>query len=103
IWQGKSRSARRVACPGPQNCRIVRVALHSEADDEFAGAVRYYSQISPDLGVRFYQESNDYSARLRPIRSGSEHSTRPLDAISAAIFLTRSFFSSNQIASGSWR
>lgn len=34
----------------------MRVALHSEADDEFAGAVRYYSQISPELGVRFYQE-----------------------------------------------
>ena len=30
--------------------------LHPEADEEFAAAVRYYSEISPDLGVRFYRE-----------------------------------------------
>ena len=30
--------------------------LHPEADEEFAGAVRYYSQISPELGVRLYRE-----------------------------------------------
>ena len=30
--------------------------LHPEADEEFAAAVRYYSEISPELGVRFYQE-----------------------------------------------
>jgi hypothetical protein len=30
--------------------------LHPEADEEFAGAVRYYSGISPELGVRFYRE-----------------------------------------------
>jgi toxin ParE1/3/4 len=30
--------------------------LHPEADEEFAEAVRYYSQISPELGVRFYRE-----------------------------------------------
>lgn len=30
--------------------------LHPEADEEFAAAVRYYSQISPELGVRFYLE-----------------------------------------------
>lgn len=30
--------------------------LHPEADEEFAGAVRYYSEISPELGVRFYRE-----------------------------------------------
>jgi toxin ParE1/3/4 len=33
------------------NCR-----LHPEADEEFAEAVRYYAGISPELGVRFYQE-----------------------------------------------
>lgn len=30
--------------------------LHPEADEEFAEAVRYYSQISPDLGLRFYED-----------------------------------------------
>ncbi len=30
--------------------------FHPGADDEFAEAVRYYSQVSPELGVRFYQE-----------------------------------------------
>ena len=30
--------------------------LHTEADEEFARAVRYYSEISPELGVRFYRE-----------------------------------------------
>jgi len=30
--------------------------LHPEADEEFAAAVRYYSEISPELGVRFYCE-----------------------------------------------
>jgi plasmid stabilization system protein ParE len=34
----------------------VKISLHPEADDEFAGAVSYYSQISPELGVRFYRE-----------------------------------------------
>jgi toxin ParE1/3/4 len=34
----------------------VKFLLHPEADEEFAGAVRYYSEISPDLGVRFYRE-----------------------------------------------
>ena len=30
--------------------------LHPAADEEFAEAVRYYSEINPDLGVRFYSE-----------------------------------------------
>ena len=30
--------------------------LHPEADEEFAAAVRYYSEVSPELGVRFYLE-----------------------------------------------
>jgi hypothetical protein len=34
----------------------VKPVVHPEADEEFAGAVRYYSSISPELGVRFYQE-----------------------------------------------
>ena len=34
----------------------MKVSLHPEADEEFASAVRYYSQISPELGLRFYNE-----------------------------------------------
>lgn len=34
----------------------MKISLHPEADDEFAGAVGYYSEISPELGVRFYRE-----------------------------------------------
>ena len=34
----------------------MRFLLHPEADEEFAGAVRYYSQISPELGLRFCHE-----------------------------------------------
>lgn len=30
--------------------------LHPEADEEFAEGVRYYSEISPSLGARFYRE-----------------------------------------------
>ena len=30
--------------------------LHPEADAEFANAVRYYAEVSPELGVRFYRE-----------------------------------------------
>ncbi len=30
--------------------------LHPEADAEFAEGVRYYSEVSPELGVRFYRE-----------------------------------------------
>jgi plasmid stabilization system protein ParE len=34
----------------------VKFSLHPEADEEFSGAVRYYSEISPELGARFYRE-----------------------------------------------
>lgn len=34
----------------------MRYLLHPEADEEFAAAVRYYSEISPELGMRFYRE-----------------------------------------------
>ena len=30
--------------------------LDPAADEEFAAAVRYYSEISPELGVRFYRD-----------------------------------------------
>jgi hypothetical protein len=36
--------------------RPVKHLLHPEADEEFAGAVRYYSEISPELGIRFYRQ-----------------------------------------------
>jgi len=34
----------------------VKHLLHPEADEEFTGIVRYYSEIAPELGVRFYRE-----------------------------------------------
>jgi toxin ParE1/3/4 len=34
----------------------VNCLLHPDADEEFAEGVRYYAEISPDLGVRFYRE-----------------------------------------------
>jgi toxin ParE1/3/4 len=34
----------------------VNHAIHPEADAEFAEAVRYYAEINPQLGVRFYLE-----------------------------------------------
>lgn len=34
----------------------MRHAIHPEADAEFAEAVRYYTKIDPQLGVRFYKE-----------------------------------------------
>lgn len=34
----------------------MRHRLHPEADAEFAEAVRYYAEIAPELGARFYRE-----------------------------------------------
>jgi plasmid stabilization system protein ParE len=34
----------------------VRHAIHPEADAEFADAARYYAEIAPELGARFYLE-----------------------------------------------
>jgi hypothetical protein len=34
----------------------VRHRLHPDADAEFADAVRYYAEIAPVLGARFYRE-----------------------------------------------
>ncbi|HEY9171063.1 MAG TPA: hypothetical protein VI136_02150 [Verrucomicrobiae bacterium] len=41
----------------------MRALLHPEADEEFAEAVRYYSEISPELGVRFYREIESVTPR----------------------------------------
>jgi hypothetical protein len=53
----------------------VRHAIHPEADAEFAEAVRYYTEIAPDLGVRFYREMERLSRWLSaqaPRRSGTK-------------------------------
>jgi toxin ParE1/3/4 len=34
----------------------VKFSLHPEADEEFAEAIRYYSEVSHELGARFYRE-----------------------------------------------
>ena len=63
--------------------------LHPDADAEFADAVRYYSEIDPDLGVRFYREIE------RLIRDVCAHpntfasSILPPGGTSARSFLTR--------------
>jgi len=69
--------------------------LHPEADEEFASTVRYYSEISPELGVRFYREM-----KFVGTRNLSENLIRPCADISAAIFLTPSFFWRNLISFG---
>jgi len=45
----------------------VRNAIHPEADTEFAEAVRYYAEIDPQLGCRFYREIE------RLIRAACDH------------------------------
>jgi plasmid stabilization system protein ParE len=47
----------------------VNFLLHPEADAEFAEAVRYYSEVSPELGVRFYREMERL---LREVCAGPE-------------------------------
>lgn len=34
----------------------MRHRFHPEADAEFADAVRYYAEVAPELGMRFYRE-----------------------------------------------
>ena len=34
----------------------MRHAIHPEADAEFAEAVRYYAEVDPQVGIRFYRE-----------------------------------------------
>lgn len=74
----------------------MKFLLHPEADEEFAQAVHYYSQISPALGVRFYREIERlfgeiaaYPGRFRefdpPVR---RHFSR--DFPYAVIFLSKS-------------
>jgi hypothetical protein len=70
----------------------VKVSLHPEADDEFAEAVRYYSQISPALAVRFIARWNVCFARLPLIPNVFASLTRRHADISATIFPTQSFF-----------
>jgi hypothetical protein len=41
----------------------VKFSLHPEGDEEFAGAIRYYSEISPELGVRFYRVMERFAPR----------------------------------------
>jgi toxin ParE1/3/4 len=38
--------------------------LHPEADEDFAGAVRYYAEISPELDERFYREMEQLSREV---------------------------------------
>lgn len=42
----------------------MRVILHPEAEAEILGAQRYYSEIRPPLGRRFYEELSDLLLRV---------------------------------------
>jgi hypothetical protein len=53
----------------------VNYLVHPEGDEEFAGAVRHYSQIAPELGVRFYREME----RLFPEVSADPERFRKFD------------------------
>jgi hypothetical protein len=81
----------------------VIVSLHPEADDEFAGAVAYYSEISPELGVRFYREMEHLLLEVQQILRDSGNLIRQRAGISATIFLTQSSLWTNQIMSASLR
>jgi hypothetical protein len=47
----------------------VRVILHPEAEAEILGAQRYYSEVRPALGRRFYDELSGLLQRVaeRPL------------------------------------
>jgi len=78
----------------------VNYSLHPEADEEFAGAVRYYSEISPELGVRFYREVERLFQEFAPARNAFANSIRLPADISAAISPMPSSFWKSPIASG---
>ena len=58
--------------------------LHPAADEEFAEAVRYYSEIDTDLGARFYREIEeligDVSAHPERYRKIDPHVRRRISA-----------------------
>jgi hypothetical protein len=66
----------------------VKISLHPEADDEFAGAVAYYSEISPELSVRFYREMERLLQEVAETPHVSENLIRRHVGISVMIFLT---------------
>lgn len=74
----------------------MKYLLHPEADEEFAGAVHYYSQVSPELGVRFYREMerlfHDVCAGPQRFRKFDPPARRSLsrDFPYAVIFLEKS-------------
>jgi hypothetical protein len=77
----------------------VKISLHPEADEEFAGAVAYYSEISPELGIRFYREWNVCFWRLQQIHNASGNLIHQRAGTSVTIFPTQSFSWINQTTS----
>ncbi|MGH7940120.1 MAG: hypothetical protein ACREE6_13170 [Limisphaerales bacterium] len=79
----------------------MRHAIHPEADAEFAQAVRYYADIDPQLGGRFYDEIERVIAAVcgQPDRFSR---FSPPAARWPASSLTRSFIWTSRTACGSW-
>jgi hypothetical protein len=79
----------------------VKGLLHPAADEEFAGAVRYYAEIDPDLGVRFYREMERMIGNVCADPERYRRFDPPADT-SALTFPMRSFTWRNPVMSGSW-
>jgi hypothetical protein len=81
----------------------VRHAIHLEADAEFAEAVRYYGEIAPDLGARFYREMErlirDACAHPERFRKVGERARRHISVEFPYAVITWN----SLIASGSWQ
>ena len=64
----------------------MKCLLHPAADAEFAEAVRYYTEINPDLGVRFHREIErligDMSTHLERFRKIEPPARRHIRAFS---------------------
>jgi hypothetical protein len=81
----------------------VKYLLHPEADEEFAGAIRYYSQISPELGVRFYREMERLFREICIDPKRFRKFDPPARRLFSAIFTTPSFIWKSPIIFGSSR
>ena len=81
----------------------MRHVLHPEADAELAEAVGYYSEIAPDLGMRFYREMERLIQNVCSIPNAFESLILLRDATSAQNSRMPSFIWSKLIEFGSWR
>ena len=78
-------------------------AFHREADEEFTDALRYYANISPALGRRFYAEIERLIKEIcvKPTRSLASSAPR-FAGTSPRRFLMRSYMLTVPMKSGFW-